>query len=290
MKLLAVLEATTGHFARHGLASPRLQAELLIAHVLSLPRLGLYLQFERELNPAELDSLRSMVRRRASREPLQHITGTTGFAGITLRCNSSALIPRPETEILVEHATRILQDLPAGLVIDVGTGTGAIPLALARRQPKHRYLGLDVSSDALALARENASQPSAVPPEGTHMEWKQNDLLQDLTESATLITANLPYLTPEEIASAEPEVRHDPALALDGGKEGLDLIRRLLPQAVKITPRILLECGPTQTETVSDLARKAGYPEITVHPDLTSRPRIVEARRNGDPCLPSRFA
>ena len=190
----------------------------------------------------------------------------------------------------MEHATRILQDLPESLVIDVGTGTGAIPLALARRQPKHRYLGLDVSSDALALARENASQPSSVPPEGTHMEWKQNDLLQDFTESATLITANLPYLTPEEIALAEPEVRHDPALALDGGKDGLDLIRRLLPQAVKIAPVILLECGPSQTETVSDLARKAGYTEITVHPDLTSRPRIVEARRNGDPCLPSRFA
>jgi release factor glutamine methyltransferase len=290
MKLLAVLEATTGHFARHGLASPRLQAELLIAHALSLPRLGLYLQFERELNPAELDSLRTMVRRRASREPLQHITGTTGFAGLTLRCNSCALIPRPETEILVEHATRILQNLTASLVIDVGTGTGAIPLALARRQPKHRYLGLDVSSDALALARENASQPSSVPPEGTRVEWKQNDLLQDFTESATLVTANLPYLTPEEIASAEPEVRHDPALALDGGKDGLDLIRRLLPQAVKIAPLILLECGPTQTETVSDLARKAGYTEINVHPDLTSRPRIVEARRNGDPCLPSQFA
>jgi release factor glutamine methyltransferase len=290
MKLLAVLEATTGHFARHGLTSPRLQAELLIAHVLSLPRLGLYLQFERELNPAELDSLRTMVRRRATREPVQHITGTTGFAGLTLRCNSSALIPRPETEILVEHATRILQDLPESLVIDVGTGTGAIPLALARRQPKHRYLGLDVSSDALALARENASQPSSVPPEGTRVEWKQNDLLQDFTESAALITANLPYLTSEEIASAEPEVRHDPTLALDGGTDGLDLIRRLLPQAVKIAPVILLECGPSQTETVSDLARKAGYTEITVHPDLTSRPRIVEARRNGDPCLPSRFA
>ena len=290
MKLLAVLEATTGHFARHGLTSPRLQAELLIAHVLSLPRLGLYLQFERELNPAELDSLRTMVRRRATREPVQHITGTTGFAGLTLRCNSSALIPRPETEILVEHATRILQDLPESLVIDVGTGTGAIPLALARRQAKHRYLGLDISSDALALARENASQPSSVPPEGTRVEWKQNDLLQDFTESAALITANLPYLTSEEIASAEPEVRHDPTLALDGGKDGLDLIRRLLPQAVKIAPVILLECGPSQTETVSDLARKAGYTEITVHLDLTSRPRIVEARRNGDPCLPSRFA
>ncbi|NDB97190.1 MAG: hypothetical protein EBZ78_13710, partial [Verrucomicrobia bacterium] len=91
-------------------------------------------------------------------------------------------------------------------------------------------------------------------------------------------------------ASAEPEVRHDPALALDGGKDGLDLIRRLLPQAVKIAPLILLECGPTQTETISDLARKAGYTEIAVHTDLNSRPRIVEGRRKGDPCLPSQFA
>ena len=277
MKLLAVLEATSGHFAKNGIPSPRLQAELLIAHTLGLPRLQLYLQFERELNTTELDQLRSLVRRRAGREPLQHIIGSTGFFGLTLLCGKAALVPRPETEILVEHAVRILQNQPPGLVLDVGTGTGAIPLALARKHPQHRYLGLDLSHEALALARENTIHVPSAPPDGTLVEWRENNLLEGFTEKALLITANLPYLTPEEIAVAEPEVRHDPRLALDGGKDGLDLIRRLIPQAIHLTSNLLLECSPSQTDTVANLARATGFTHVVIHPDLTTRPRFVEA-------------
>ena len=279
MKLLAVLEATTGHFSRNGLPSPRLQAELLLSHALHLPRLGLYLQFERDLTPAELETLRSLVRRRAAREPLQHLTGSTAFSGLTLLCRPTALIPRPETEILVEHAARLLQEIPPGWVIDVGTGTGAIPLALARRQPQHRYLGLDISAEAIALAQENSAQPSSAPPAGTQVNWQLNDLLEGQSTPAVLVTANLPYLTSEEIAQAEPEVRHDPILALDGGPEGLHLIRRLLPQAFSLASIVLLECGPTQTETVAGLAQSAGFRRTLIHPDLTSRSRLVEAHR-----------
>ena len=279
MKLLAVLDATTGHFAKNGIPSPRLQSELLIAHALGLPRLQLYLQFERELNATELEQLRGFVRRRASREPIQHITGSTAFYGIYLLCGKGALVPRPETEILVEHAVRILQNHPPGLVIDVGTGTGAIPLALARKLPEHRYLGLDLSPEALALARQNAAHAPSAPPEGISMEWRENDLLDGLTEKPLLITANLPYLTPEEIDTAEPEVRHDPRLALDGGRDGLDLIRRLIPQAASLTSTLLIECGPSQTETVVEIARSAGFPHMVIHLDLTSRPRLVEATK-----------
>jgi release factor glutamine methyltransferase len=280
MKLLSVLEATTGHFTKHGVPSPRLQAELLLAHALSLPRLGLYLQFERDLNSTELDTLRELVRRRAAREPLQHVTGSAGFCGLTLKCTPAALIPRPETEILVEHAARILGESSPGLVIDVGTGTGAIPLALARKHPTFQYLGLDISPEALALAAENATAPGSAPNEGTKMEWKKNDLLEGVTGSAVLITANLPYLTPAEIESAEPEVHHDPRLALEGGADGLDLIRRLIPLAFHLTPCLLLECGPDQAQKVAALAREAGFTNVAVHPDLTHRPRIVEARRS----------
>ncbi|NDE84971.1 MAG: peptide chain release factor N(5)-glutamine methyltransferase [Verrucomicrobia bacterium] len=249
--------------------SPRLQSELLIAHALGLPRLQLYLQFERELSATELEQLRGLVRRRASREPIQHITGSTGFSGLSLLCGKAALVPRPETEILVEHAIRIL--------IDVGTGSGAIPLALARKHPQHRYLGLDLSPEALALARQNTTHVPSAPPEGTSVDWRENDLLVGLAEKALLITANLPYLTPQEIEGAEPEVRHDPKLALDGGKNGLDLIRRLIPQAMQLTSTLLLECGSSQTETVAELTRSAGFTRAIIHPDLTSRPRFVEA-------------
>lgn len=279
MKLLSVLEATTGHFTKHGIPSPRLQAELLLAHSLSLPRLGLYLQFERDLSTAELEKLRELVRRRAAREPLQHVTGSAGFCGLNLRCTPAALIPRPETEILVEHATRILGESSPGLVIDVGTGTGAIPLALARKYPSHRYLGLDISEEALALATENAAASGSAPPAGTSIAWKKGDLLQGMKETAVLITANLPYLTPSEIESAEPEVRYDPRLALEGGADGLDLIRRLIPPAFHLTSALLLECGPEQAEPVATLAREAGFATVSIHPDLTSRPRIVEAHR-----------
>lgn len=277
MKLLAVLEATTGHFAKNGIPSPRLQSELLIAHALGLPRLQLYLQFERELHASELEQLRGLVRRRASREPIQHITGSTAFHGLSLICGKAALIPRPETELLVEHAIRLLQNQPPSLVMDVGTGTGAIPLALARKHPQHRYLGIDLSPEALALARQNATHAPSAPPEGTSVEWRENNLLEGLAEKALLITANLPYLTPEEMASAEPEVRHDPKLALDGGKDGLDLIRRLIPQAKQLTSTLLLECGPSQTESVAELTRSAGFARATIHSDLASRPRFVEA-------------
>lgn len=279
MKLLAVLEATTGHFAKNGIPSPRLQSELLIAHALGLPRLQLYLQFERDLNPAELEQLRGLVRRRANREPIQHITGSTGFGGLTLLCGKEALIPRPETELLVEHAARLLENQAPGLVIDVGTGTGAIPLALARKRPQHRYLGLDLSPTALALARQNSAQAPSAPPSGTQMEWRENDLLAGQTDPAILITANLPYLTPEEIACAEPEVRHDPSMALLGGADGLDWIRRLIPQAAALTSTLLLECGSSQTETVAELARASGFTQAVIHSDLTSRPRFVEATK-----------
>ncbi|MFM8654851.1 MAG: peptide chain release factor N(5)-glutamine methyltransferase, partial [Verrucomicrobiota bacterium] len=226
------------------------------------------------------ESLRQLVRRRANREPLQHVTGSAGFCGLTLRCSPAALIPRPETEILVEYAAKILAESSPGLVIDVGTGTGAIPLALARKHPAFQYLGLDISPEALTLATENASAPGSAPAEGTKVDWKKNDLLEGITGSAVLINANLPYLTPAEIESAEPEVRHDPRLALEGGADGLDLIRRLIPQAAKLTKSLLLECGPDQAQKVAALARESGFTAVTVHPDLTQRPRIVEARRS----------
>lgn len=274
MKLLEVLEKTSSFFREKGVESPRLQAELLIAHVLSLPRLSLYLQFERELSETELDALRPLVKRRSQREPLQHLVASTEFYGLKLKCSPAALVPRPETEGLVERMLAALKDSPPGLVYDVGTGTGAIALALAKNLPDWRVKALDISPDALALARENA-QALAL----SNVEFQQGDLLSGQTGPAAAVAANLPYLTAEEMGSLQPEVRFDPALALEGGTDGLDLIRRLLPQASALAPAVFLEIGPGQAKAAASLLQENGFPHTRVESDLNGRPRYAVGSR-----------
>jgi release factor glutamine methyltransferase len=270
MKLLEVLEKTAAFFKDKAVESPRLQAELLIAHVLSLPRLSLYLQFERELSEAELDVLRPLVKRRGQREPLQHLLGTTEFYGLKLKCSPAALIPRPETEGLVERLLAAVKDLPPGLIYDVGTGTGAIALALAQNLPAWKIKAIDVSPEALALARENAETLGI-----SNVEFVQGNLLEGQTEPAAAVAANLPYLNASEMAGRQPEVGFDPALALAGGEDGLDLIRRLLPQAAPLAPAVFLEIGPGQAQTAQSLLQEQHYGQARIENDLTDRPRYA---------------
>jgi release factor glutamine methyltransferase len=229
--VLDVITATTDYFRNSGIESPRLNIEHLLAHVMGKRRMDLYLEFDRPLGEKELAPLRDLVRRRAQREPLQHLLGTVEFLGLTLKSDARALIPRPETEqfceILVAQAVAPECVWKAGRIADVGTGSGCIALALASKLPDAQVTGLDASDEALALARENAARTEL----GGRVTFTKSDLLAAVEGPLDLVVANLPYIPSAELAVLQPEVQRDPHAALDGGADGLDIIRRLLPEA-----------------------------------------------------------
>src|SRR5438552_2082719 len=177
--LLEILQSTTGYFTKHKIESPRLNAEHLIAHVLKLSRLELYLEFETELNESELAQLRELVRRRGQGEPLQHLLGTVEFCGQTFLCDKRAMVPRPETEELVELLKSEVRGQKSDLrIVDVGTGSGIIALSLARQFPEAKILATDISDDALVLARENAARLGLIE----RVQFQKGDLLKNLNE------------------------------------------------------------------------------------------------------------
>ena len=280
LTVLEVIKKTTEFFAGKGIESPRLNAELLVGHALALKRMQLYLQFERPLSAAELELIRPLVRRRGLREPVQYILGETEFFGLKLKVDKRALIPRPETERLVELVTQRLSS-PPSTILDLGTGSGAIALALAKQYVDARVTALDASEDALSLARENAASTqfaervtilnsnwyAAIPADGRF----------------DLIIANPPYLTADETLQATPEVRsHEPASALTSAEGGLADLRAIIAEA----PRFLapggllaLETGIAQHAELKRLAGEAGFPRTESHPDLTGRDRYILAWR-----------
>lgn len=277
--ILELIQKTTGYFEKAGVPTPRLDIEWLLAHALGLRRMDLYVQFERVLTEAELDRLRPLVKRRAAREPLQHLVGTVEFCGIPLAVDRRALIPRPETEILVDRALALLPQEEA-VALDLGTGSGAIALALLAARPAWRVIATDLSAEALALARENAARLGLE----SRVTFREGDLFAPLIagEVFDLVAANPPYLPTAQIASLEPEVReHDPRVALDGGAAGLDVIRRIAdeaPKALKSGGRLLLEVGHDQADAVAGLLRERGWTEIAFSADLQGCRRIVEAQ------------
>lgn len=274
MRLLDVLNSTTEFFSKKGVPSPRLQSEFLLSKTLQLPRLQLYLQFERVLSPEELDLLRPLVKRRSQREPLQYILGAVDFHGLELEVTPAVLIPRPETELLVEKLHARFPSGPGGTVYDVGTGSGAIALSLAKLWPGTRVVGVDAGSEALEVARRNQLRHPDL-----RVEWKKSHLLSEETGPAALVVANLPYLTQAEMDSLEPEVRQEPPQALFGGSDGLDLIRELVPQAARIAPEIALEIGIAQGPETAALLQGSGYLKTSVEPDLLGHPRFVFGSR-----------
>lgn len=274
MRLLDVLNSTTEFFTRKGVPSPRLQAEFLLSKTLQLPRLQIYLQFERMLEPEELDLLRPLVKRRSQREPLQYILGTVDFHGLELEVSPSVLIPRPETELLIEKLQARFPSGPGGPVIDVGTGSGAIALSLAKIWPGTPVIGIDASSEALATARRNQLRHPEL-----RVEWREGHLLSKETASAALVVANLPYLTQAEMDSLEPEVKQEPSQALFGGPDGLDLIRELIPQAAGLSPEIALEIGIAQGPETAAFLEASGYSKTSVESDLLDHPRFVFGSR-----------
>jgi release factor glutamine methyltransferase len=267
--VLEAIQKSTEFLAKKGVESPRLQTELLLAHLLQIPRMKLYLNFQRALSPQETDALRELVRRRGRREPLQHLTGSTSFCGLEIAVNRHALVPRPETELLAEAGWKFLQGRagsprPAAAsrsaretspyrdllyALELGTGTGCIAIALAVRCRNVTVLATDVSAEALALARENAARNNITE----RIELFESDGFASLENAGLasrrspsqrsetgkmpvldfdLIISNPPYIPSAEIDSLQPEVRDfDPRLALDGGRDGLDFYRMFSTQA-----------------------------------------------------------
>jgi release factor glutamine methyltransferase len=273
--VLEVIQATVPYFQKSGVESPRLNIEHLLAHVLGKKRMDLYLEFDRPLGDGDLEPLRDLVKRRAQGEPLQHLLGTIEFLGRTFACDKRALVPRPETEQLVELAMVDCGScIGKGRVLDVGTGSGVIALSLAAGFPEAQVEAVDVSEDALALARENAARLGL----DGRVRFSNSDLLSDVTGEFQLIVANLPYIDCAALPVLPREVQHDPLLALDGGADGLVLIRQLIAQAPRhLRGRLALELSYDQAPFVCEIFASHNYQDIRALPDYQGRQRFVFA-------------
>ena len=276
MTVLEVLQSTTAYFKKRAIESPRLNAEHLVAHSLGKKRIELYLDFERPLSESELVPLRELVRRRGQGEPLQHLLGTVEFADHIFVTDRRALIPRPETEQLVEYLCDLSwPEIPR--MLDVGTGSGVIALSLAARFPNADLHAVDLSADALALARENAERLGL--PDRIHF-W-QGYLLDPIEGTFDLIVANLPYVAASEAAQLAPEVRHDPPVALYGGAAGDELIRELIaaaPPHLQPGGTLALEIGIHQQDGLSDFLAAKNYHDIRPKNDYAGTTRFLFAR------------
>ncbi|HWW02453.1 MAG TPA: peptide chain release factor N(5)-glutamine methyltransferase [Candidatus Acidoferrum sp.] len=286
MTVLEVIQRSSEFLAKKGVESSRLQAELLLAHVLELPRMQLYLKFERELSPAELQRARELVRRRGQREPLQLITGSTSFCGLEIAVNRHTLIPRPETELLAEQGWQFLNSLGSSqaqspTALDFGTGSGCVAIALAVKCPAAQVCAVDVSAEALHLAGENVARHGV----SERIRLCQGDAFTAVHPAARfdLIIGNPPYIPTAEIDKLEPEVQHhDPRPALDGGPDGLDFYRRLAGETGKLLKpggKIMLEFGDGQADPIRQLFEAEKWIVERILDDYTQRPRILIARK-----------
>lgn len=274
-----VLEWTTSDFNSRQIPTARLDAELLVAQALGIDRLGLYLDLNRPLVDEECAAVRALVTRRRDREPVAYILGYRDFYGRRFAVDSSVLIPRPDTETLIEQALLCIPEDTPFRVIDVGTGSGAIALTLAAERPLATVTGTDISEDALRVATKNTAQLGF----GDRVRFVQANLVNDGSEY-DLVVSNPPYVTRAEMAELEPEVRdYEPSLALDGGDDGLDVVRALLAAAAGVTragARMLIEVGEGQATSALALAdRSDAWTMVGTHLDLNRIERVVHLRR-----------
>lgn len=268
------LDGALTAIAAAGCETPRLDAELLLAHVLDVSRERLLLDRDLVVGGAAVRAFQDAVRRRAAeREPLAYIVGRRGFRRLALASDRRALVPRPESELLVESALGLRR---GASVLDVGTGSGAVALALKDERPDLDVSGSDVSEDALALARENGARLAL------DVRWAHADLLRGLADEYDAVLANLPYVAEHERASLAPEIlRHEPTSALFAGPDGLDRMRALLAQLAgrERVKLVALEVGAGQAQSVGELVAAAGFADVEYTPDLAGIERVVTGRR-----------
>jgi release factor glutamine methyltransferase len=268
------LEGAIFAISAAGCQTPRLDAEVMLAHVLGVTRERLFLDADLEVEGGAVHAFREAVRRRAiEREPVAYITGRKGFRRIELEVDARVLIPRPETELLVEAAL----GLPQGeSVLDLGTGSGAIALALKDERPDLRVWGSDVSEEALAVAKANGQRL------GLEVQWLQSDLLREVPDEIDALVSNPPYVVAADAATLAPEIaRHEPEHALFAGQDGLSCITGLLEQLAGRTRVrwVALEIGAGQADAVEPLVAQAGFSRVQRLKDLAEIERVVVARR-----------
>ncbi|HVG57179.1 MAG TPA: peptide chain release factor N(5)-glutamine methyltransferase [Hyalangium sp.] len=271
-----VLTWTTQHFEKRQVDSPRLTTEMLLSHVLKTSRVRLYVDLDRPLSKEELATFRSLIERRMAGEPTQYLTGVKEFYNRPFKVDARVLIPRPETELLVEAALHALPKDAPSRALDVCTGSGCIAISLAAERPQASVLATDLSPEACALARENAEALGV----GARVTVSQGDLFAPVPEDARfqLVVSNPPYIASWEIPELSAEVRREPHLALDGGQDGLAVIRRVIEGARRyLLPGGLLamEIGETQGTAVRELLQAAGYQNARVEKDLERRERLA---------------
>jgi release factor glutamine methyltransferase len=311
--VLEVIQRSTDFLSKKSVDSPRLQTELLLAHLLGLPRMQLYLNFERQLSRTELDHFRELIKRRSQREPLQHIVGSTSFSGLELTVNRHVLIPRPETELLAERGWKFLNaqssslPLPKGegrgegertvrqsssddgsqsvakqsdlTALDLGTGSGCLAISIATHCPTAQIFASDISAEALELAKQNAARHNVLDRiqflQGDGFAVFESPILFDL------IISNPPYIPSAEIPTLQAEVRdYDPHQALDGGPDGLAFYRHIAAEAapfLKPGGKIMLEFGDGQAQSIREIFESQKWIVEAVVEDYTQRPRILIA-------------
>ncbi|PKM78812.1 MAG: peptide chain release factor N(5)-glutamine methyltransferase [Firmicutes bacterium HGW-Firmicutes-15] len=274
-----LLEWTTRYFSDQGMQESRLEAEILLAYVLEKNRVYLYANYEEPVNKVERDTFRGYIKRRSGGEPLAYITGQREFMSLSFRVNSDVLIPRPDTEVLVETALALVRAEGIKRICDVGTGSGAIAVSLAVYLNEVEVYALDLSPAALKIARENAKIHEVM------VQFRDGDLLEPLVneEKMDMIVANLPYITFDQLEELETGVKdYEPRIALVASGDGLDLYRRLLPQAYQLLRPggyILLEIDPRQAEAAKVMMMQS-FSELEIIPDWAGRDRLLKARRN----------
>ena len=280
LTVLDVLQSTAAYFKKRKIDSPRLNAEHLLARVLGRKRLELYLEFEHELSESELAPLRELVRRRGEGEPLQHLLGTVEFCGHVFLCDKRAMIPRPETEELVEILKSEIRSASGGPkfeVLDIGTGSGVIALTLAKEFPEAKISGTDISEEALGLARENAERLGL----SDRVHFVKSNLLQNVDGIFDLIVANLPYIAAQDRHTLSREVLRDPEVALFAGGQGDELVQELIGQAparLRSGGMLALEIGLGQSEGLLSRLAEKNYGDICLKNDYSGKTRFLFAR------------
>jgi release factor glutamine methyltransferase len=280
MSAARFLERGADELGRAGITEARLEAELLLRHALGCTRESLLTRLQEPVPAEATGHFFQLVERRRGRVPVQYIIGTQDFYGLSFHVTPAVLIPRPETEGVVEQTALAFENARAPRIADIGCGSGCIAVALAHILRDAELVAIDRSKAALAIARENALRHGVV----ARVEFLESDLLEAVADSdLDAVVSNPPYIPDEELAGLEPEVtEHEPRDALSGGADGLDVIRRLLPQvhqALKPGGLLVLEIGHGQSQAVETLLREAALEHERTVPDLAGIPRIVIARK-----------